>query len=198
MTEIEERPTVGERYSSAVESSNLKVNPERRGDADYMIAAGMLGDRLGALLLRLRVEFDAVRMDLRLKKGTAPIDRLLILQKLKTLDEAKGALARFSVQQATKRRFMQPDDVVLKLAGRVLDVHLDPLCHHCDGRGSNGGAHRGEMKQICRPCKGTGHRKDGVGRTAEERQFGGFLLAELERVAQRAGGEMARALRWAE
>jgi hypothetical protein len=194
--EVEERPTITERYSSAVESSNLRPTADRRGDADYLIAAGWLDDSLGVLMLRLRVEFDAVRHDLRLRKGAAPIDRFLILQKLKTLDGAKAALARFSVQQATKRKFMQPDDVVLKLAGRVLDVHLDPLCHHCDGRGSNGGAHRGEKKEICRPCKGTGHRKDSVGRDADERRFAAFLLAELDRVCHAAGVAMARSLRF--
>lgn len=60
MTGIEERPSLAERYSAAVESSNLRVK-EVRGDADYLIAAGWGGTGIGPRLIRLRKEFDVIK-----------------------------------------------------------------------------------------------------------------------------------------
>ncbi|MEY4415384.1 MAG: hypothetical protein RIQ53_2677 [Pseudomonadota bacterium] len=239
MTAIEDRPTIAERYSAATESSNLKVEARRRGDADMLIAAGWLPDSLGALLLRLRSEYEIASGDIgrarlyatacldaahleretakRLRK-TGEIDRAdealkaaadlssdarrtlmtehaLALTRLKTLREARDALGRFAVQQATKQRYMVPDKVVLALVGRVLDVHLDPLCHACAGRSFTGGSHRADKKVLCRECGATGHRKDAVGQNDRERWFARHLLAEMERVLARAAGGMSASLR---
>lgn len=48
--------TVDEGYSVAVTSSNLTVDADRRGDADYLIAAGWNQQRIGGALLRLHTE----------------------------------------------------------------------------------------------------------------------------------------------
>lgn len=62
MNSFDEPPSVAERYSSAVESSNLRVRGETvRGDADYLIAAGWGGSGLGPRLMRLRKEFDIIK-----------------------------------------------------------------------------------------------------------------------------------------
>ena len=50
--------TVDEGYASACASSDLRVEADRNGDADYVIAAGMNQSRFGALLLRLVTEWD--------------------------------------------------------------------------------------------------------------------------------------------
>lgn len=60
MTTIEERPSIGERYSSATESSNLKLT-DGRTDLDIIIAAGLVPDSFGLTLYRLMNEFDQVR-----------------------------------------------------------------------------------------------------------------------------------------
>jgi len=52
--------TIAERYATAFESSNLRMQA-RRTDLDVIIAAGCLDDSFGAALLRLRVEYDLVR-----------------------------------------------------------------------------------------------------------------------------------------
>jgi len=57
---IDERPSLPERYAGAIESSHLEVVP-RRCDVDYLVAAGWTRDSLGAMLYRLRTEYDAVR-----------------------------------------------------------------------------------------------------------------------------------------
>lgn len=62
MSTIEDRPTIGERYSSAIESSNLRLG-ERRGDVDYLIAAAMIRNPLAASLYRLQAEYDGVRAE---------------------------------------------------------------------------------------------------------------------------------------
>lgn len=177
MTLTDDKPSIAERYSRAIESSDLRVR-ETRGDVDMLIAAGW-SESLGTLLYRLLVEFDAVRASVR-RGPLNQTERLLILGQLKTLREAREALGQFAIQQATRRRFMQPDAVVLKLVGKVLDVLLDPLCHHCDGRGFTGGSHRGEKRTLCQPCGGSGHRRYRIGRSEAEHQFTAGLLLDME------------------
>ena len=62
MSTIEDRPTTGERYSSAVESSNLRLG-ERRGDADYIIAAGLVPNGMASAMYRWQVEYDSGRAE---------------------------------------------------------------------------------------------------------------------------------------
>lgn len=50
--------TVEQQYTSAAHSSNLRVQADRRGDADVMIAAGWSQSRIGMALLRLHSEYD--------------------------------------------------------------------------------------------------------------------------------------------
>lgn len=189
--------TTAERYQRATNSSNLKVTPqEKRGDVDYIIAAGW-ANGLGAMLYRLAGEFDAVRAEIH-HGALNQTERLLILSRLKTLASTKEALGSLAIQHATRQRFMRPDVDVLKLVGRALDVFLDPVCHHCDGRGFNGGEYRGETKAICRPCRGTGRRHHAIGKDEEERRFASFLLADMDRMTESAGVEMRRALRVSE
>lgn len=51
-------PDVEERYNNATNTSNLKVDPERRLPADMLIAMGWSPSRLGAALMRLHSEWD--------------------------------------------------------------------------------------------------------------------------------------------
>lgn len=53
-----ESRTVEEGYASACASSDLRVEADRNGDADYMIASGMNRSRFGSLLLRFVTEWD--------------------------------------------------------------------------------------------------------------------------------------------
>lgn len=187
-------PTVAERYTTATRSSNLRVAERRNGDADVLIAAGWSDSTLGALLYRLHAEFDVVRAEVR-QGPLNQTERMLILGRLKTLRETREALGAFAIQQATKRAYMRADRDVLRLVGRVLDAHLDPLCHHCEGRGFTGGAHRGEKQVLCRPCRGTGHRKEWIGQDAAERWFARHLLCEMDRVLAVTAGRIAGRLK---
>jgi hypothetical protein len=196
MTAIDDRPTIGERYSSATESSNLKVSTERRGDVDVIIAAGWCSETLGASLARLRTEFDSVRAGLRGVGGGSATDKVLALLELKTLRSTKEALGDLALTQATRVRFARADAEVLKVAGRVLDAFLDPNCPRCDGRGfSGGGRHEQSGPQVlCRPCGGTGKRRGQMGRDDEERRFAGGLLSDIEQKAALFEQQMGRRL----
>ena len=55
----DERRGVEEAYTSASTSSNLRVEADKRGDADVIIAAGWNQSRIGGALLRLHTEFDS-------------------------------------------------------------------------------------------------------------------------------------------
>jgi hypothetical protein len=60
MIEEQTKPDIAEQYSSAVGTSNLRVDGQRRTPADMVIAAGMNEHRLGMSLRRLATEWDAV------------------------------------------------------------------------------------------------------------------------------------------
>jgi hypothetical protein len=199
MSTIEDRPSTGERYSSAMESSNLKTDADRRGDVDMMIAAGWVPDTLGAMLYRLAVEFDQVRGNLRMGKTLAAIDRYEIVGRLKSLGPVKTELGRLACLRATKESFMHPDAKVLQLVGRVLDVFLDPTCTPCGGRGFTGGGRHEESgpQIICRACKGTGQRRANLGRQQDEKDFAADLLADMQARMEGVERMMKRYLRQA-
>lgn len=61
MTAIEDRPSLPERYSRALESTHLELVLDERCSVDMLIACGWVKETLGTELFRLRSEFDAVR-----------------------------------------------------------------------------------------------------------------------------------------
>ena len=50
---------IEERYIAATQSSHLKLDARITGDADYLIAAGLSRSKFGALLLRMRSDWDS-------------------------------------------------------------------------------------------------------------------------------------------
>lgn len=193
MTIDDDRPTLAERYGGATRSSQLRAE-EGRCDIDYLIAAGLAVDGMGSTLMRLRAEFDAVRPAVR-SGAMNRTEMFLVLSRLKSLSAARDELGRFAVAIATKRLFMQPDTTVYRIAGRVLDVWLDPTCHACEGRGFNGGQYRGEQVIRCGGCRGFGQRRSILGDTAEEKRFSHLLLDAMAEALNRTEAEMRRRLR---
>lgn len=120
--------------------------------------------------------------------------RAMVLVQMKSLASVKQEIGRFAYSLARSYpRFA--DAALMALTGRALDVFLDPTCPQCDGRGFNGGAHRGEKPVICRPCHGSGHRRDDLGKTPDERHFAGKLLVELSRKMTEAEKQLRAGLR---
>lgn len=231
MTSTADEPcTIAERYSRATESSNLRAS-EQRGDLDYIIAAGLIQNGLGASMYRLQVEYDCVRADhaaaenrMRSLERMAAAERgeddstgktaeerskeildaaehdattahVLILAQLTSLRESKNLFGEFAILQATKHHFMRPDREALIIAGQVLDAWLNPNCKHCQGRGFNGSTLKGEKPVVCRPCKGSGHRRDLIGKDDTQRRFAARLTLELDAVMHQVQRDIRAGLR---
>jgi len=199
MNAIDDRPTISERYTIAVDGTYVF-------DENLLIAAGKCKETLGTMLLRLRGEFDNAKASIDGTGNTTLTDRLLILAQLKTLREAQEALSYLAAQRAIVERFMQPAPMprelagmkgwredaerkgraVRALSGRVLVAFLDPNCHACDGTGSLGGYGSLQVRSICRACGGSSKTRAGIGRSAAEREFAAHLLGLVERSVSRA------------
>lgn len=120
--------------------------------------------------------------------------RVFILVELKTLTEAKQRVGALALSMASRKKRALDGDLVLKLAGQTLDIFLDPNCHDCDGTGKSGSGYLGEVERQCRTCRGSGHRRDIVGRGIQEVTFVAVLLGEMQRATAAAGRGMVKAL----
>ena len=144
MLSTEDRPGIAERYACAIESSNLRTALDRGCDTDMLMAASWAkpDDRdtlqMGAVLFRLRSEFDSAKAEMSGQGATALVDVVLAMSKMPSLSSGKQELGRWAVRQATVRAFMEPDSVVLMLVGQALQMFLDPTCHKCNGVGKVG------------------------------------------------------------
>jgi len=182
-----------ERYARAIHSSHLEVKEEARGDADTIIAAGM-AETLGVMLARLRAEWDTIHPTERAQAADDLTARVLVLIKLRTLDQAKRAILNFAVKQAERRGVDPQDHALIDLCGKVLDVWLDRKCHHCEGRGFNGGYR--EPQVHCRPCRGSGNRRLGQLHEVEAfHQYGLWLLNLMDTKSTGAMGQINRKTR---
>lgn len=194
------------------------------GDVDVIGAAGMAGDSLGALLFRLVGEWDACKGEKALYEAEAArlyeaqrrahkagqtdeakqlaedarrevmTGRAMILLQLGTLRQAKQALFSRVLSLIAEKGQPSLENVAAALTGRILDVFLDPTCPPCEGRGFNGGHHRGERQIICRACRGSGSRRDDVGKTPSERFLAALMLAEMSRKMTEAEKSIRRSL----
>lgn len=193
----DDRPGVAERYSTAIESSNLRVKADQGGAADLLIAAGWCSDTLGATLWRLRADYDSVAADVRRTADNDDTARTLILIHLGSpLKVAKVMLGNLALKQGGHHAPEIAEQDLRNIAGRCLEAFLDPNCRPCEGRGFNGGGrheHTGPQV-ICKRCKGLGKRSGAIGKTDQERAFGNRLLYEMERATSNAEQNMKNRL----
>lgn len=120
------------------------------------------------------------------RRVTAKALALLHMKSLRATVEAVGTFAWF---QARRLRYDASPRTVNAIVGRAVDLWLDPICHHCGGRGFNGGF--GVPLILCTHCDGTKVRRPRLDKTEPGHQFGLALLAEMDRkadiVARRMG-----------
>ena len=118
--------------------------------------------------------FDAAAFD-KAAASELLTGRALILMNLRSLGPAKQAVYNLACRQAPFKACHSEPEALAKLVGQVLDVWLDKLCHHCEGRGFSGGY--GSPRLICGKCGGTGARRHAkLGATPAEHAFGLWLL----------------------
>lgn len=133
--------------------------------------------------------------DLRkMAKAQAISARLMVTMHMKSLREVKQDLYGFAHLLVQKLGIDWDDETVAAIVGQVLDIHLDKTCHHCQGRGSNGGY--GAPMIMCKHCGATGERgwKD-VGKDETQRSFANELLEEMKRLMAQAAGGIKRAVK---
>lgn len=168
--------TIGERYRRATNSSNIRPEARRSGDADLLIAAGW-ADSLGIKLYRLAGEFDQVARDLR--RVNNQTDAIMVLSHLKTLTQARVALVGFAMDAAPRWGVQLDPNITAIVVGKVLSAWLDPNCPKCSGVGSVGG-YDGKTANICRRCGGSGKTRHGLGETDAERYFAQRMLSAMD------------------
>lgn len=195
MTTIEDdRPSVAERYTAAASSGHLKVEPGRCA-IDYLIAAGLLADGLGAVLLRLRAEYDAARAMTPQLQNTLE-EHLAALDALRNIEAAWAGVGLMAREINARDAFEVEDVIALKVAARVLDAWLDPNCRACEGRGFNGARHRGEQLVSCRGCQGTGKRRTLLGDSATEKRLARMVFDAMDGIMHNTTEDMTRLLRF--
>lgn len=173
------KPTVQERYSNATHTSNLRVEAERSGAADTLIAMGWSPSRLGAALMRVHSEWDGAEKPKRMNATAvdllaASLPRLgedknvvdivgarqqaqdwymhelkILFGKLKTMPEVRHQLELW----AHKQSIQNPNHH----AADVLGWWLDHRCQACEGRGKEKIPNTPSLSmRDCRVCRGSG------------------------------------------
>ena len=172
-----DRPTVGERYDHATDTSDLTVRAGRC-DADLLLAAGYAaqGNVKGSQALTL------YRM-----RATGAVD-------------GWGPLVKASVSWLLDRR--TPGERQMRIAhayqvsNQVLHWWLAGTCTHCEGR-------RYELvpgtqiisDELCRVCDGRGKAPVEHRLRREHQEHGRWLAAEFERLQSYILSDMAQRLR---
>ena len=171
--------TVEERYVSATHASNLRVQSERGGSADVIIAAGMSPARLGAALLRLHSEFDSAEKPRRMQREAIEVlaqtlprlpnksldmkaahktahawhlhELKILMGKLKTLPAVRINLVAWA-----SMNLMADAD---KRVAEVLIWWLNHVCLVCEGRGKEKIPGTPSLShRDCRDCLAGTHR----------------------------------------
>ena len=118
------KATIEERYSGAVTASNLRVEADKGGAGDLLIAVGWSPSRLGAALMRLHTEYDGAG----LSRNPSRTDVMLLVSKLKSLADVR----REAEIQCKVWRIDEPAHISLA----VILYWLDQRCSACGGRGA--------------------------------------------------------------
>lgn len=170
-----ERPTIEERHLSATNTSDLTIDPQRRGKGDVILAAGLAasGNQLGHALMHLRAEWD--RCDKPAKRSAAWISKRAVeVPDKKGRPDVRRAWNEAMVWHATAMR-----QRAMKLTGRSVVIGLlqewaalrgidpdllspavfhwlAPACPACDGVGKRPVLYGHEQsKEDCQHCRGS-------------------------------------------
>lgn len=200
----DEKRGVEEAYTSAMTSSNLRVEADRPSDADVIIAAGWNQSLIGGALLRLHTEFDASEK-LRLAKqeqflapGKSTKEQRaaaarqahefnlhetgLLLGKLKALPDVRMQVTL----QMAKWQISDAEDK----ATQIIRWWLSQRCPACNGTKFQvvEGTNRHSAK-VCRSCMGTGLREIPHG------QIGRKTANWMDQCVERAKASISRRMR---
>lgn len=202
---IDEKRGIDERYQSATSTSNMRVEADKAGPADVIIAAGMSDSRLGTALMRLHSEWDSSAKPRKI--SPAQIKALaLALRDSKGRPDMMRARREAAAWFATELRLFAQSlksrpTVIQGLTAWAIIKEIDPAivpasvhhwldhtCHHCDGHGLRKVPDQPALSaRQCHACAGTGekHRPDGSAR----------ILNHIDYCIQQGRNSMKRRLR---
>jgi hypothetical protein len=170
----DQRPGIEERYLSATNTSSLKVDPDRSTQADVILAAGMVQNRLGHALIHLRAAWDKADKPCKKtpaeiakraaqipdKKGRPDVRRAEIEALVWHASEMRALAQRLPGRNAALGWLTEWADlygVDRDLLSPALFHWLAPKCPACDGHGTMKiPGSPGLSKQGCRHCHGVG------------------------------------------
>lgn len=178
-----EKPNVEEQYDSATHASNLRVQADRNGPADVIIAMGWSPSRVGAALMRLQSEWsgaahpkrptraavEALAMSLpRIENGSRKLVDAAGAQRqahdwhmheVKILFGKLKTLPAARDQLARWARLQLIDNADHRVA-EILHWHLDHICPACEGRGKEILPNTPILShKNCKECHGSGETK---------------------------------------
>lgn len=147
-----DRAGLDEQYIVATNSSDLTLNPDRVCSATHLIAAGLLGNRMGAALVHLRSEWDAADKPRKMTEGEIVL-RAGAMPKRHGKPDVKRARTEALIGYAVAMRhrahrlagwlpalsimaeWAQLRGVDVDLLSPSLYHYLNPTCPVCDGHG---------------------------------------------------------------
>lgn len=170
---IERPPGLDEQYLTAKNTSDLTLNPDGVCAATHMIAAGLLGNRMGEALANLRTEWDGKprprkwteeeiaahaktlpkrkdKPDMKRARGEARLAYTMALRRHMEGLQARHAALRLMLEWAQIR---EADPEVLAPA---LQHWLHPNCPVCDGLGETKAPDAPVLLKKCSHCNGAG------------------------------------------
>jgi hypothetical protein len=193
---MSEHRTVEENYISASNTSDLRVEADKRNAADVLIAAGWTPGVLGNALMRLQGEWDGSARPVypshsRILLAAAKMPREVTVNG-ETIKRTDKELIALAVKQANE--WYSNDLKILRLSLKsIVRVHeliqhwakdkaqhpekfaaiitaywLESICPACSGRGKEVIDGSPVLGEDCKVCNGTGKRKEPMGELGKE------------------------------
>lgn len=209
--------TVEESYISASNTSDLRVEADKRNAADVLIAAGWTPGVMGNALMRLRSEWDGCARPARPTQAqilviAASLPREIVVkgETIKRSDKDLIRLAREEAQtwyraelqllRVKLKSIRKCQELVTdwaqekaknpeKFACKVVSYWLDNICHACHGRGHLVIEGAPVLGEECPVCRGSGRQETPAG------QLGREALAVMDECVMTARNAMKKRLR---
>lgn len=169
---MSDRPSPLERLSVASSSSDLTVDPDHRGDVDYIVALGIAASRNGSV--------------------ASPLTSLHLSTSPTSMNAAFSAVLGLVKRVNGKRNWRLNGQSSQVVALHALSHHVDPTCNSCKGRKFEVMEGAPALSSTpCRHCKGTGKRPIQK-KYREQIQAVLAMLEAIDETTQRAVGRLVR------
>lgn len=148
MQQTDDRPPdVDELYISASHTSNLRVEAERRGPGDVLIAAGWSKSRVGMALLRLMSEWDGSAKGPNMTDTDFTLLRIKLKSLSSVLDQMGQVMGKMGIPETQDR------------VGPIVGHWLCQDCPTCRGLKLEVVKNAPALSALrCKSCHGTGKR----------------------------------------